>query len=474
MAFKKLYLVIIVLSSLLFISCDKWLIDTSVPYSPSAARLLLYMHSTSSAPTDMVFTISEIKIQAEDGAWIKLIDGPIDIKSAALLDRQIFLKEAAVEPGLYKGVKIIISKASVKGRDGYVSLALPQPDGEVVIKSNIVLQRKESFAACIAWNPEKSIEKGFIFQPAIEIEPQMPSARDLLLFVSNSASNYISIIDRSLERVIGAVTVGDRPMGMALNGTQDRLYVVNSASRNISVVDVSRFSVLDTIQLTAGIEPVDIVIIPDDRNLIEGKLYITNRISNDVSVVNTVAKRILKTIPVGIGPSAIAADAVRKEIYVTNERSNDLSIINAIDDSLIATIKVDNKPTGIFVGKDKIYVFNEGSNRISVISQSLRRLLSNIVVEGPPKRGMQGFSGRLFVANTVANTLTFLNSQEVVTRTIPAGARPIGFAGDEKRNRLYVTNYGDYTVSLFDPIGEKMLKELFVGKSPYGVMLLER
>lgn len=473
MALKKIHL-LIVLSSLLFISCGNLLVDVPSPYSSSAARLLLYMHSTSSAPTDMIFTISEIKLQAEDNSWIKLMDGPIDIKSTALVDRQILLKEAAVEPGLYKGLKIIISKASVKGRDGYVSLALPQPDGEVVIKSNIRLQRKESFVACIAWDPEKSIEKGFIFQPAIGIEPQTPSARELLLFVSNSASNYISIIDRSLERVVGAVTVGDRPMGMVLNATQDRLYVVNSASRNISVVDVSRFSVLDIIQLTAGIEPVDIVIIPDDRNLIEGKLYITNRISNDVAVVSTVTKRILKTISVGTSPSAIAADTVRKEIYVTNERSNDLSIISAIDDSLIATIKVDNKPTGIIVGKDKIYVFNEGSNRISVISPSSRRVLSNIVVEGPPKRGMQGFSSRLFVANTAANTLTFLNSQEVVTRTIPAGARPIGLAGDEKRNRIYVTNYGDYTVSLLDPIGEKVLKELVVGKSPYGVMLLER
>lgn len=476
MAFKKVYLFIIVLflSSLLFISCEKWLIDTSIPPSSSAARLLLYMHSTSLVPPDISFTISEIKLQAEDNNWIKLMDGPIDIRSTGLIDRQILLKEAAVEPGQYKGLKLIISRASVMGRDGHVSLALPQPNGEVVIKSNIRLQRKESLVACLIWDPEKSVERGYIFQPSVEIEPQIPSARELLLFVSNSASNYISIIDRSLERVIGAVTVGDRPMGMVLNATQDRLYVVNSASRDISIVDVTRFSVLDTIYLTAGILPVDIVIVPDDRNSIEGKLYIANRMSNDVTVVNTVAKRILKSIAVGTGPSAIAVDAVRKEIYVTNESSNNLSVINAIDDTLVANITVDSRPTGIFVGKDKIYVFNEGSNGISIISPSLRKVVATISVEGPPKRGMQGFSNRLFVANTAANTLTFFNSQDVVTRTIPVGIMPTGLAGDEKRNRLYITNYGDNTVSLLDPIGERVLKELFVGKSPYGALLLER
>lgn len=473
MTLKKPYL-FIVLSSLLFISCEKWLVDSPAPYPPSAARFLLYLYSTSSTPPDIAFTISEIKLQTEDNRWIKLLDGPIDISSTALIDRQIPLKDAGVEPGVYKGLKLIISKASINGRDGKVSLALPQPDGEVIVESNIRLQRKESFVASLAWDPEKSIAMGYLFQPALEIEPQIPSAMGLLLFVSNSASNYISVIDRSIERVIAAVTVGDNPMGMVLNSTQDRLYVVNSGSRTISIVSTTQFSILDTILLTAGIEPTDIAIIPDSKNSIEGKLYITNRFSNDVTVISTITKRVLKTIAVGTYPSAIAADALRKEIYVANERSNNLSIINAIDDTLVENISVDTRPTGIVVGNDKVYVFNEGSNKISVVSPSLRKVVSTIFVEGPPKRGMQGFSNRLFVANTAANTLTFLNSQDVVTRTIPVGIKPIGIAGDEKRNRLYITNHGDSTVSLVNPIGEKVLKELYVGKSPYAVLSLER
>ena len=165
MTLKKIYLFII-LSSLLFTSCEKWLVDSPAPYPPSAARFLLYLYSTSSAPPDIVFTISEIKLQTEDNRWIKLLDGPIDISSTALIDRQILLKDASVEPGVYKGLKLIIAKASVHGRDGQVSLALPQPDGEVVIESNIRLQRKESFVASLVWNPEKSFAKGHQFQPS--------------------------------------------------------------------------------------------------------------------------------------------------------------------------------------------------------------------------------------------------------------------------------------------------------------------
>lgn len=468
---KRLFLFIVI--SFFLLACERMLVQTT-PFSPAGSRLLLYLHSTSLAPPDITFVISEIKLKTADDSWIKLASGPIEINSTQLIDRQILLTETVVAPGGYKGIQLIVSAANMRGKSDIVNLAIPQPGGEVAVKANINLKYGESFVACLAWNPEKSIEKGYQFQPSIEAEPQMPSPRDLLLFISNSATNYISIIDRSIERVVAAVTVGDRPMGMVFNATKDRLYVVNSGSRTVSIMDTTQFFVLDTIQLTAGIEPTDITLIPDDKNSIEGKLYIANRLSNDVTVVSTTTKRVVNTIAVGTRPSAIASDAARKEVYVANELSNSLSIISAIDNSLAANITVDSRPAGIVVGTDKIYVFNEGSNRISIVSPSLRKVVSTISVEGPPRRGIQGFSGKLFIANTAANTLTFLNSQDVVTRTVPVGNKPIGLAGDEKRNRLYITNLGDSTVSLIDPIGERRLKELFVGRGPYGALLLER
>ncbi|MEK7773046.1 MAG: hypothetical protein AAB307_01755, partial [Deltaproteobacteria bacterium] len=62
----------------------------------------------------------------------------------------------------------------------------------------------------------------------------------------------------------------------------------------------------------------------------------------------------------------------------------------------------------------------------------------------------------------------------VMTRTIKAGGGPIAMAGDEKRNRLYVANYADGTVSLVEPIGEKMITKLYVGKNPYAIVLSDR
>ncbi len=422
----------------------------------------------------MDFTVSSIELEAADGTLVKVADGPIEISSEAVASGQIFLKDAPVEPGSYRGFKINVAAAFVNGKGGRVSLALPEPGGGVTVKADINLQRGESYAVSFAWAPDRSIEKSYRFQPALEAEGQAMSSRGLLLFVSNSGSNYISIIDRSLERVIGAVTVGDRPTGMALNSTQDLLYVLNSDSRSISVVETSRFHVLDTIPLQAGLMPVDIVFMPDSATSIDGKLYIANRLTNDVTVVGTSARRMLKSIPVGVYPCAIAADTARREVYVANERSNSLSIISAIDDTVQAAVAVDNKPVGIIAGKDRLYILNEGSNTITLVSPSLRKAVGTVSLADPPGRGVHGFSGRTFIANTSAGTVSFLTPFDVVTRTVPAGPGPAGIAGDEKRNRLYVANYGDDTVTIIDPIGEKVLKRLVAGKKPYSVVLLDR
>lgn len=463
-----------ILLSLLFLSsCDKWLVDTSLPYPPSAARLILYIHSTSKTPPDIDFSISGIELETEGGKTVKVVDGPVDVSSLSLASGQALLKEAPVEPGLYRRIKVKISRASVNRGGGRVNLALPEPNAVLSVKANFIIHRDESFVTSLEWDPGNSVEGGYRFQPGIEAELQMPSARGLLLFVSNSGSNFISIIDRSLERVIGAVTTGDRPMGMALNSTQDQLYVVNSGSGNVSVVDTSQFRLLSTIPLPGSMGPSDIVFIPDPFGL-EGKIYITNRLSNDIAVVNTATRRILKLIPVGNNPSHIASDTSRKEIYVTNESSNDLSIISTVDDTAVATIAVNRRPTGIAVVKDKLYIFNEGFNNISIVSTSQRKVVGNISLTSPPKRGINGFGGKTFIANTSVDTVTSLNSFDVNIRSIPLGRGPIGFAGDEVRNRLYITNYGDDTVSLMDPVGERVLKKLFVGKNPYGVVLIER
>ena len=444
-------------------------------YPTDQSRLLLYVHSIESITEDLHFDLSSISLQDEAGNWLVVSDKPVEIGSRELVSKQKLIRELFVKPGYYSRIRLVVSNAYIKRNNSDLILALPAPNGEVLIDSPLRLQIGDSTVLSIIWNPQNSVrnEDGFI--PDLKVEPELSSPRDLLLFVSNSGSNYLSIIDRSLERVVGAVTVGMKPSGMAFDATRDWLYVVNSGSRSVSVVDTTQYRVDDSIPLTTGIEPTDVVFVPDFYSLVEGSLYIVNKRSNDVTVLNTQSRRVLKTIPVGNRPSAIAVDINSRQVYVANELSDTLSIINTVENRVVSTISVERRPTGIVIGADNVYVLNKDSMSISVISKTSGTVVDTIALIDPPARGLYTMADTLFITSMLSGKLTSLNaSQHLATWYMDVGDGPFNMAWDMERNRLYVVNNSGNTVSIIDPHGEKLLKKQEVGNAPYGVLLLER
>ncbi len=444
----------------------------SSPPSSSFARVLVYLHLTASS-TDLEFSITQASLIDGEGGSHDLLHAPVNVSSVDVGKSQVLLVEGFVAPGDYIGLRLAFSRASI-GRGGKrANLILPEKGGEFEASLNLELDGGQSTVLSLEWNPSASVEKRVVFTPAITVETQRPSARGLLLYISNSGSNYVTVIDRSLERVIGAVTVGDGPRAMALNKRNDMLYVLNSRSHSISVIDALYLELRDTIDLTAGINPTDMTFMPDEFDATDGKLYIVNRSSNDVVLVDTASSRVMKAVPVGHRPSFVLGDKDRREIYVTNELSNTLSIISTIDDLVVATIRVDGSPVGLALGDDKVYVFNQGSNSISVVSPSDRVIVDTLILSDPPSRGIKAFNKRFFILNTLTDKITFFNRQDVLTAIRKVGDSPIGLAADEDRNRLYVSNFGSNTVSIIDPKGERVVGELDVGSKPYGVLLLD-
>ena len=464
-------LVIVMLSTL---SCAGMLDAPTRPHLPSAARLLFYLHTVGDESREIEFAITGFVLESDVGSSSIALPEPVMVNSKELRGQQLFLGEAYVEPGSYSSVKIIVSDASIKNGTKRASLMLSDPTGELSLPLVLNLEKVESHVLSLEWRPDKSLEKGVVFSPSIHLETQRASARELLLFVSNSGSNYISVIDRDLERVVAAVTVGEGPMGMVLNAARDTLFVVNSRSMTVSMVDIRYLTIEDTIPLSVGLEPVDVALIPEAAFSRDGKLYIANRFSNDVTVVDTDSRAVLKVIPAGDTPSHIVSNPTRNEVYVASKMSNELVVISALDDIVVAKIAVGSRPTGVVLDEDRLLVLNEHSNSISEVSPATREVVRRETVADSPKRGLIGNDDRLFIVSNSAETVTFFDDHIIATKTISVSGSPVNLAFDELRNRLYVVGNSSRTLSLVDTVVEEKIKELIVGKGPYGVVLLER
>src|SRR3989338_1283332 len=140
----------------------------------------------------ILISCTGMKIEREqrDGGWIKLSEKPFVIRSLDIAKDQVLLTESNIMEGEYDRVMIRISNASVRRNEKFHTLALPQPNGEVELKGDIIsIGSSESRAIFLTWEPDKSVSNNYLFSPSITIESQRVSPKTLLLYVANSGSN---------------------------------------------------------------------------------------------------------------------------------------------------------------------------------------------------------------------------------------------------------------------------------------------
>lgn len=202
------------------------------------------------------------------------------------------------------------------------------------------------------------------------------------VYVANSGSNGVSIIDTSTDKVVATLNVGVYPWGVAVTPDGIKVYVANSGSNDVSVIDVANNTVVSTVP--AGNSPYGVTVGPDGK-----KVYVTNHNSSNISVIDTVNNCLIKSISVGSGPYSVAVNPEGTNVYVANYNSNNISVISTITNNVTETINVGENPEGIAVSPDgkKVYVANSGSNNVSVIDISTNNTTSVYVGSLPAAFG---------------------------------------------------------------------------------------
>ena len=134
-------------------------------------------------------------------------------------------------------------------------------------------------------------------------------------------NNSVSVVDVSndLGTLVREIRVGNEPTSVAINGNDSKVYVTNTISGTVSVVDANTFAVLREIRV--GVEPRAVVFTPNFT-----KLYVACGSSNNIYVINPVTDQVTRIIesPSISGPFAMTVtndgdiDDNDEFLYVTN------------------------------------------------------------------------------------------------------------------------------------------------------------
>ncbi|HET6962696.1 MAG TPA: beta-propeller fold lactonase family protein, partial [Terriglobia bacterium] len=285
------------------------------------------------------------------------------------------------------------------------------------------------------------------------------------LYVTNSTSNTVSVVDAESLSIIREIPVGREPFGLAFSPDGRRVFVANAQSSEISVIDTTRHRLIQSIAVSSEL-PVWVAAAPDGTYV-----YVTNEHSNDVTVIASASNRVVGRIPVGKGPAGIAVSSDSGYAYVANEGSNDVSLIDLQRELVVNTIPVGNVPQGLALSPDGawVYVANFGSNSVSAIAAARNEVAAEIPVgEGPVGLAVSPDGRIVYAGNFKGGSLSIVDTalrREV--GAVPTGAETFGVAVSSNGRDVYVASGKERQVVVVDAQSRVVRQRATLGGGPF-------
>jgi YVTN family beta-propeller protein len=293
---------------------------------------------------------------------------------------------------------------------------------------------------------------------------------------------------RGCARAAPTVTVGNFPVGIAVDEATHTVYVGNGGDNTVSVINTATCNATNTSgcaqthpTVAVGDFPVAVAV---DR--LTATVYVANNGTNTVSVFNgatcnaTVSSgcgQTPATVTVGNAPGWVAVDDATHTLYVPAD--NTVSVVNAVTCNATDTSGCSRTPTMVTVGSGAgfdtidqdagtVYVTNSGDNTVSMINK--RTCNADVTVGcgvtpatfqtgvSPTSLALNDSTHTLYVANGDDNTLWAVNDAACnavrssgcarAGPSVRVGRTPSDVVFDERTNTLYTVNSDSDDVSV--------------------------
>jgi YVTN family beta-propeller protein len=218
---------------------------------------------------------------------------------------------------------------------------------------------------------------GYIVADSAPRQSSVPWNR---LYVTNFASNTVSVVDLNLLKVTVDIPVGAGPTGMAVSPDVEHVYVANLWSGNISVISTASNSVENTITIPSYYgkgAPFGIAITPDGS-----QLFVTNLADGTIRVISTQSNTITATIDSAYDWALryIAISPDGQYIYAVGTGDGKITVLRVFDFSVVA--KITNLPSvrhlAITPDASRIYAVSDKFSKLFVIDAVKYSLITTL------------------------------------------------------------------------------------------------
>ncbi len=274
--------------------------------------------------------------------------------------------------------------------------------------------------------------------------------------------NSVAAIDTHTNAVVGQVSAGARPSGIAFAGGS--LWVANLDDKTVSRID------------PATLQPLRILALPDPPTGIAaggGAVWVVSSEQGATSVavtridpqfaVITHTTQLGNIVPGGTGSVAAQGDAV----WVAPS-SGLLARLDPATGRVVRQLDPNAGPAAVGVGTGAVWLTDTEADNVTRVDQT--SLLRSIPIGHGPS-GIAVGAGGVWVADSLDDAVVRIDpSTQAVTTTVPVGRSPSGVAIGA--GSVWVADSGDGTVTRVDPRTDKVIATIFVGGSPQAIVVV--
>jgi YVTN family beta-propeller protein len=269
------------------------------------------------------------------------------------------------------------------------------------------------------------------------------------VYVTNSDSSTVSVIDVATNTVIDTIFGFDGPSGFAITPNGNYAYVNNYGGpqgvqsgngTTVSVVDLATDTIVGP-PITVGLAPAGLAITPNGAFV-----YVINYVDGNpgtgtISIIETSSNTVVGTITGFSGPFQIAITPDGNYAYVTNFGSNNFSpvgttmmVVNLKTNTIKTTIGLGTQPAGVAIAPNGRFVYVSNYNTLYL---------------GPNYTDLTPGVGTINIIDVHTN--------KVLPQAFVVGSSPANIAISPNGQRGYVSNYSSNTVSVLNILDQMWL-----------------
>ena len=186
---------------------------------------------------------------------------------------------------------------------------------------------------------------------ALALWPLATPAAAATLYVTNTKSDSISIIDTNTFEVTGTIPLGKgKPNRVAFHPDGKTAWVIYDKSRDLGVVDAEAQRLFKRVQI--GGNPYNLAFSPDGRYL-----YVLDWSSetskDEIIIYDLKTERVDGRIEVSTWPAHSIFTRDGKTLYVSGETAGDLAIIDTTSRRIVARLRTGGDAMGLALTADE-------------------------------------------------------------------------------------------------------------------------